>query len=161
MSGSPLLVRPSYLLGLPQFIIYLPIALTYSRAQEFNAAMFPVYSNGLIPSWQLFLLFLPELIFPSLFLHWGTRGARWLVRWLRQPLRLNWEKPDAKTITVLIVAVVSLVAIVAYQASLGLVSLTYALLAFQILLQLVLVPTFLFIVIVRSRQFQRLENWFV
>ncbi len=156
-----LLIRPSYLLSLPQFIIYLPIALTYSRVQEFNAAMFTVYSYGLVPSWQLSLLFLPELIFPSLFLHWGTRGAGWLVRWLRQPLRLNWQKPNAKTITVLIVAVVLLVAIIAYQASLGLVSLTYALLAFRVLLQLVLIPVFLFVIIVRSRHFQRLENWFV
>ena len=156
-----LLVRPSYWLGLPQYIVYLPIAMTYSRVQEFNAAMFPVYSNGLVPSWQLALLFLPELIFPSLFLHWGTRGSRWLVRWLRQPLRLHWQKPNPKTMTVLIVAVLSLVVIISYQASLGLFSLTYALLAFRVLLQLFLIPAFLFITILRSRHFQKLENWFV
>jgi pimeloyl-ACP methyl ester carboxylesterase len=159
--SGDLLARPSYLLGLPQFIVYLPIALIYSRVQEFSAAMFPVYSYGLVPSWQLALLFLPELVFPSLFLSFGTRGGSWLVRWLRQPLRLNWQKPNGKTLTVLGVAVLLLVALVAYQASLGLVSLTYALLAFRVLLQLFLIPAFLFIIILRSRQFQRLENWFV
>jgi alpha/beta superfamily hydrolase len=155
---SDLVIRPSYLLGLPQFIVYLPIALIYSRVQEFNTAMFPVYSDGLVPSWQLALLFLPELIFPSLFLSWGTRGGCWLVRWLRQPLRLKWQKPNGKTIAVLIVAVLSLVAIVFYQASLGLVSLTYVLLAFRVISQLLLIPIFLFIVILRSRQFQKLEH---
>ncbi|PZO38660.1 MAG: hypothetical protein DCF19_15780 [Pseudanabaena frigida] len=150
---------PLYLLGVPQFILQLPIFLIYARVQEFSAAMFPIYSNGLVPSWQITLLFLPELVYPSIVISFGVRVSAWLIRWLRQPLKLKWiERPSPRSFQLLGILIVVLVIVIIQQAQAGLVSIEYAIGTMQILLQMMFLPALVMILIIRSTQFQRLER---
>ena len=159
MRWQELLTNPSYLLGLPQFLVQLPVAMIYSRVQELNAAMFPVYSNGLVPSWPLSLLFLPELIYPSVLLSVGTRSAAWLVRWLRQPLKLaKVDRPSKKSLQLLGGLSLVLAIVLIQQARMGTVSMEYAIIAISLLARMALFPALLVILIVRSPQFQALEK---
>ena len=159
MRWQEFLTHPAYLLGLPQFLVQLPVAMIYSRVQELNAAIFPVYSNGLVPSWQLSLLFLPELIYPSVILSVGTRAAAWLVRWLRQPLKLaKIDRPSKKSLQLLGGLSLVLAIVLIQQAKMGTVSMEYAIVAISLLARMALFPALLVILIVRSPQFQALEK---
>ena len=159
MRWQEFLTHPAYLLGLPQFLVQLPVAMIYSRVQELNAAIFPVYSNGLVPSWQLFILFLPELIYPSVILSVGTRSAAWLVRWLRQPLKLaKVDRPSKKSLQLLGGLSLVLAIVLIQQARMGTVSMEYAIVAISLLARMALFPALLVIWIVRSPQFQALEK---
>jgi pimeloyl-ACP methyl ester carboxylesterase len=159
MRWQEFLTHPAYLLGLPQFLAQLPVAMIYSRVQELNAAIFPVYSNGLVPSWQLSLLFLPELIYPSVILSVGTRAAAWLVRWLRQPLKLaKADRPSKKSLQLLGGLSLVLAIVLIQQARMGTVSMEYAIIAISLLARMVLFPALLLVLMVRSPQFQALER---
>jgi acetyl esterase/lipase len=159
LAFSEILNEPSNLLGLPQFLLEIPIALVYSRVQEFNASMFAVYSNGLVPNWQLALLFLPELIYPSITLTWGTKIFRWVIQWLRQPLKLNLEqRPSARSLYLLGGLSVILVIVLGQQLSLGIGSMEHVTTALRILWQMLLAPVLLMILIIRSKYFQEIES---
>ena len=159
MRWHELLLHPAYLLGLPQFLVQLPVAMIYSRVQELNAAIFPVYSNGLVPSWQLSILFLPELIYPSVILSVGTRAAVWLVRWLRQPLKLaKVDRPSKKSLQLLGGLSLVLAIVLVKQASMGALSMEYAIAAIGLLARMALFPALIVILIMRSPQFQSLEK---
>ncbi len=156
---SEILNQPSNLLGLPQFLLEIPIALIYSRVQEFSASMFAVYSNGLVPNWQLALLFLPELIYPSITLTWGTKIFTWVIQWLRQPLKLNLvQRPSAKSLYLLGGLTLILLIVLGQQLSLGLGSMEHVTTALRILWQMLLAPVLLIILIIRSKYFQRIES---
>ena len=163
ITGKELLHQPSYLWSLPLFPPGILTALIYSRLQEFSAAMFLVYSNGLVPSWQLALLFLPELIYPSITLSWGTKAAKWLVQWLRQPLQIKWQiqwnaSPNRRSLYLAAGLSVVLIVVLIQQFSLGLASAEYAITAMRILWHMALAPAILMICIIRSKYFQQLEN---
>jgi hypothetical protein len=159
MSWQELLTNPAYILGLPQFLVQLPVAMIYSRVQELNAALFPVYSNGLVPSWQLSLLFLPELIYPSGILSIGTRASGWLVKWLRQLLQLEKvDRPSQKSLQLLGGLIIVLAIVLIYQVKTETVSGEYAIAALGLLARMALFPALLVILIVRSPQFQSLEK---
>ena len=157
---NELLTHPMYLLGLPQFLLQIPVALIYSRFQEFSAAMFPVYSNGLVPSWQLTTIFLPELIYPSIFLGIGTKVGQWLVKWLRQPLQIvRVECPSKKSMQLLGGLSVVLVLVLIQQAKMGTILMEHAIATMRLLSQMLLFPAAILIFILRSSQFQKLEKY--
>lgn len=157
---NELLTHPMYLLGLPQFLLQIPVALIYSRFQEFSAAMFPVYSNGLVPSWQLTMIFLPELIYPSIFLGMGTKAASWLVTWFRQPLPIvKVERPSKKSLQLLAGLIVILVLVLIQQANMGTISMDHAIATMRLLSQMLLFPALILIFILRSSPFQKLEKY--
>jgi hypothetical protein len=159
VSWQELLTNPLSLLGLPQFLVQLPVAMIYSRVQELNAAIFPVYSNGLVPSWQLSLLFLPELIYPTGILSVGTKASGWLVRWLRQPLQLEKvDRPSKKSLQLLGGLLIVLAIVLVHQVRTETVSGEYAIAALGLLARMALFPALLVILIVRSPQFQAIEK---
>ncbi|BBC26776.1 alpha/beta hydrolase [Pseudanabaena sp. ABRG5-3] len=159
MRWNELFTHPMYLLGLPRFLLQIPVALIYSRFQEFSAAMFPVYSNGLIPSWQLTVIFLPELIYPSIFLGMGTKAGALLVEWLRQPLQIVIERPSKKSVQLLGGLSVVLVLVLIQQANMGTISMEHAIATMRLLSQMLLFPVVILIFILRSSQFQKLEKY--
>jgi hypothetical protein len=158
---SELVTHPTYLFGLPQFILQIPVGMIYSRTQEFTTSIFPSYSNSLVPSWQLTLLFLPELVYPSLLLGFGTRSLGWLIKWLRQPLKLSWSRPSNRSLQLVGGLCLVLTLVLIQQARMGVVSLEYAIVAVRLLFHMALLPAFLIIIMMRSAQFQKLENFWI
>lgn len=159
MGWQEIVTRPTYLLGLPQFLIQLPVAMIYSRVQELHGAIFPIYSNGLVPSWQLSLLFLPELIYPSGIFRVGTRVSGWIIKWLRQPLKLEkTQRPNQKSLQLLIGLITVFAIVLFHQLRTETIPLESGITAIILLARMALFPALLVILIVRSSQFQALEK---
>ncbi len=157
-----ILKQPIYLLHLPQFFLEIPIALVYSRVQEFSAAMFTAYTSDLVPHWQLLLLFLPELIYPGVTFGWGTKMCRWLIQWVRQPLQLNLapnSKCNSNHKSLYLLGGLSLMLgiILNQQLQLGLGSMEHITTALRILWQMLIAPLLLIILTIRTKYFQRIE----
>ncbi len=159
MGWQELLTNPLYLLGLPQFLVQLPVAMIYSRVQELHGAIFPVYSNGLVPSWQLSLLFLPELIYPSGVFRAGTRVSGWIIKWSRQPLKLEKvDRPNQKSLQLLIGLITVFAIVLFHQIRTATIPLESGITAIILLARMALFPALIVILIVRSPQFQTLEK---
>lgn len=160
LRADELLANPRLLLGLPQFLWQMPIALIYSRVHELRSAMFPVYSHGIVPGLPLVLLFLPEVIRPGIVLHLITQLAATIARWLRQPLRIHrWSQGSSGRSLSLLGGLVALLMVLLYQqAQSGLLSLESAGAAMNILLRMGLLPAAILIGIVRSKGWQIIEE---
>jgi acetyl esterase/lipase len=159
LRGDELIRQPALILGLPQFMLQLPIALIYSRTHELRATLFPVYSNGVMPSWALILLFLPDLIKPGLILDGITRAAVWSARWLRQPLQIQWKaSPSGRSLQLLAGSIVLLLVMVYQQVQSGAFPLEYAWTALRLLVQMALLPALLIWIMMRSPFLQAIET---
>ena len=162
LRGDELIKHPALILGLPQFLLQMSIALIYSRIHELRAALFPVYSTGVVPGWPLillFLLFLPDLIKPGIVLHSVAHAAGWVARWLRQPLQLHWKAhPSGRSLQLLGGSTVLLIGVLYQQAQSGALPLEYAWTAIKLLVQMGLLPALLFWGMMRSIWVQKIET---
>ncbi|MBD1909082.1 MULTISPECIES: alpha/beta hydrolase [unclassified Leptolyngbya] len=153
-----LIAHPPLLLGLPSFILHMPIALLYSRMQELRAALFPVYSNAVVPGWGLLFLFLPDLIKPGIVIHATTRVAIKTAFWLRQPLHFQWqERPSARSLQLLGGLIVLLLIVLYQQVQTGAFSLENAGAAGKLLVLMAILPALLVLGMMRSPFFQKIE----
>lgn len=167
-AGWELLTHPVAWLGLPQFLIHLPMGMGYSTFQAVRAVLFPLYTLGLRPGF-LVALILPELVLPGITLALIARGGKWLLPWLRQPLKLVPLKPPeptappthsqtGKQLVLLGGLGIVFLAVVYQRAQAGIVSLETALNAFRVVGQFALFPALLIVLTVRSPWFQQWEN---
>ncbi len=153
-----LLTHPAYGLSIPNFIISLPITLLYSRVYEWRSVFFSSYSQTLMPTGWLGLLFLPELICPGCLINRGSILATFIVQWLRQPFTLHWTKPSGRSLQLIGGLTVVLIVVIAYQFQSGLVSWDAIQSTTRIVLPLMILPMSLIVVMVRSPVLKRLEQ---
>ncbi len=154
-----LMAQPGLILGLPQFMLQLPISLMYSRMQEVRALLFPIHSYGVMPSWGLLLLFLPDLVKPGIVVQGSVNAAIWAARWLRQPLQIQWRTGFSRRSGLLLGGlVVLLIGILYQQAQAGAFSVDYVGSAVKLLVQMVLLPGLLIVGVMRSPWLQNLER---
>ncbi|HEY9689064.1 MAG TPA: alpha/beta fold hydrolase, partial [Coleofasciculaceae cyanobacterium] len=160
LRSEELIANPALILNLPQFILQMPIAMIYSRMHELRSAMFPVYSHGIVPSWTLILLFLPELVKPGIVLNLLTQSAVSIVRWLRQPWQINHlnQSSSGRSLQLLSGLSVLLTVLLYQQAQSGVLSFESAWSAMNILLRMGLLPAVLIIGILRSTIWQNIER---
>ncbi len=160
LRGFEFMAQPSWILGLPQFLLQMPIALLYSRLQEWRAMLFPVYGEGVVPSWGLLFLFLPEVIRPGVVLHGLTQLAIWVARWLRQPLQFQWMVMAGRSLQLLAILTIMLLGILYWQGQQGALSVEAVATVSKLLLQTGLLPALLVVAAMRSPYWQAIERRF-
>ncbi|CAN1213254.1 alpha/beta hydrolase [Tumidithrix helvetica PCC 7403] len=158
-SVDELVRNPQYLLSIPQFLLQWLVAMLYSRYLELRASLFPVYSLGLQPSFWFALLFLPELIKPSLLLTTVGRSGGWVMSWLRQPLQIRIGNIPRRTVVTIAGLLVVLAIVLFERAQSGILSMATLGSSLGVVGQLALLPAAAIILGIRSPWFQRLERW--
>jgi len=159
LQGHELITHPALILGLPQFMLQMPIALIYTLEQKLRADLFPIYSHGVMPSWTVLLLFLPELIRPGIVLRVITQAAIWLARWLRQPLQIRWkERPSGRLLQLLAGLIILLIGVLYQQTNGKDLSSDYIWTGLKLLVRMELLPALLIVGMMRSRLLQKIET---
>jgi pimeloyl-ACP methyl ester carboxylesterase len=153
-----LIAHPAMILGIPQFMIQLPIALTYARVDELRSFLFPVYSQSVQPSWRLLIWFLPELIKPGIIVHSVIQASRWTSQWLRQPLQITHQRVTNRSWLLLGGLLSLLMGIVYHQVKTIAIPLEYAGIAIKLLIHMVIIPGLFIIAMMRSSVVQKIEQ---
>jgi len=152
--------HPLSWLKFPQLLLQWIIFIVYNYGIAMKVALLERYTFNLEPSWLLILIIGCELIQPGIILTGVEKIATWLVQWLRRPLTVTGlgkvSGKDAGLIGVLVVLLIVLLH--QRRADIGQVA-SQGIAALEVFGLLLVLPIGVGIWIVRSRWFQRLENW--
>lgn len=157
-TAGELITHPLYWLSLPQFLFQWPIILIYSRYVELRAALFPIYSFGLQPSYLLAIGVLPELLKPGIFLRGFESIAVCIVRWLRQPLIVSKSQISRRSFSLLLLLIMILVALLYQRAKVGVLGGEMTVIAIEVVSKVLLMPGVLIVLLLRCQWFQQLEK---
>lgn len=159
--SNQLIVSPSYILQVPQFLLQWSVFLIYNTFLGTKTNFFVAYSFQVVPSYLFLGLVGLEVIFPGIVLFAGEKATKFTIKWCRQPWQIRGVgNLSGRSLAILGVLVLVLLAILYQRVQSGLLVevVNRGWQAIQLFLQLVLVPALLMIFAVRSPVFQNIEK---
>lgn len=153
---------PAAIWQLPKFLLQWPLLTIYNYQLSLKLAFIPSYTLKLQPSLLFIGLVLIELVWPGMTLAVLERGAGFLVRWVRQPLRLTGiGKVSQKTVILIVGLTVIFIVVMGWQISNGLLELAmlHGGSTLTMIILFVLLPLTITSVTLRSSWFRRCEYW--